>query len=148
MQLFLEIRYMTDHRPMPSLNEQFSHDWGMMAVSNATMSVDSFFFLSGVLASYILMKHLSKNGGQFNLPVYYLHRYVRLTPALAAIIVLQISIFRRMGDGPFWFTIENTAQNCRETWWRNLLYIGNFDGYDPSKASMCVGQIKTGFKMC
>jgi len=38
-------------------------------------SVDSFFFLSGLLVAYFAFQELQK--GRFSLVVYYVHRYIR-----------------------------------------------------------------------
>ena len=47
-----------------------------MAVMNATLSVDTFFVLSGALVSYGILKELDKTGW-LNVPMLYIHRYLR-----------------------------------------------------------------------
>jgi peptidoglycan/LPS O-acetylase OafA/YrhL len=103
--------------------------------------VDTFFFLSGFLVCLTLLRQLDRNDGRFNPLLFYLHRYLRLTPALAAVILLQASLFRRVGDGPLWFTIEEAAEDCRANWWKNLLYIGNLRNYDEELTTSCIGQV-------
>ena len=44
-------------------------------VQNATPSVDTFFFLSGLLVGYFTFLQLEKR--RFNIVVYYVHRYIR-----------------------------------------------------------------------
>ena len=56
--------------------------WTFCVLSNATVSVDSFFVLSGLLTTYLFLKELDrKKSGpvQFliTVPVMYLHRYIR-----------------------------------------------------------------------
>lgn len=51
--------------------------WEMETIVNATVSVDSFFLMSGLLISYLLLKELDRNSGKFNLGLLYLHRYLR-----------------------------------------------------------------------
>lgn len=56
--------------------------WAFMVVTNATVSVDSFFVLSGILTSYLFIKELDKKKmGIFrfltSVPIMWLHRYVR-----------------------------------------------------------------------
>ncbi len=48
---------------------------GAEIVSNAWFSVDSFFFLSGLLLAYISFAELEKR--RFNLLMFYVHRYIR-----------------------------------------------------------------------
>ena len=46
-------------------------------VSNAFVSVDTFFLLSGLLVSYLTLKELDRNKGKINIPLFYIHRYLR-----------------------------------------------------------------------
>lgn len=48
-----------------------------MAIYNGFFSVDTFFLMSGTLACYGLLKVLDKSGGKLNIPMFYLHRYIR-----------------------------------------------------------------------
>uniref|UniRef100_A0A2A4JTY7 Acyltransferase 3 domain-containing protein n=1 Tax=Heliothis virescens TaxID=7102 RepID=A0A2A4JTY7_HELVI len=47
-------------------------------------------------------------------------------PALATVILLQISIFNRVADGPFWVVVMTQTHTCRVYWWSTLLHIQNF----------------------
>jgi peptidoglycan/LPS O-acetylase OafA/YrhL len=49
----------------------------MQAILNATVSVDTFFLISGMLVSFLLMKELEQNKGKFNVILFYVHRYLR-----------------------------------------------------------------------
>ena len=49
----------------------------MQVITNATVSVDSFLVLSGLLVSYTLLKELDRSKGRFNLLLFYVHRYLR-----------------------------------------------------------------------
>lgn len=51
----------------------------MESIINATVSVDSFFLMSGLLVSYLLLKELDRNAGRINVGMLYLHRYLRYT---------------------------------------------------------------------
>jgi peptidoglycan/LPS O-acetylase OafA/YrhL len=51
----------------------------MSIVLQALFSVDTFFFLSGLLASHLLLLELRKKG-HINWLMYYVHRFLRLTP--------------------------------------------------------------------
>ncbi|XP_043199778.1 nose resistant to fluoxetine protein 6-like [Amphibalanus amphitrite] len=108
------------------------------AVDNATVSVDSFFFLSGLLVAYIFMRNMERSKGKFNIIMYYVHRYIRLTPVLAMVIAFVSTLYRHIGNGPFWSNIaENgSPEVCSEYWWRNLLYVNNL--FDPQE--LCLGQ--------
>jgi len=49
----------------------------IMTILNSTVSVDTFFLLSGLLVTYNLLKALNKSKGKFNLLMFYVHRYLR-----------------------------------------------------------------------
>jgi peptidoglycan/LPS O-acetylase OafA/YrhL len=51
--------------------------WEMETIVNATVSVDTFFLMSGLLVSYLLLRELDRSGGKFNVALFYLHRYLR-----------------------------------------------------------------------
>ena len=51
--------------------------WQTQTIVNATVSVDSFFLLSGMLVSYLLLRELERNKGEFKFIPFFLHRYLR-----------------------------------------------------------------------
>ena len=56
--------------------------WTFQPIMNATVSVDSFFVLSGFLVAYLFMKDFTKRDVQLKgflkaVPMIYLHRYLR-----------------------------------------------------------------------
>lgn len=55
-----------------------------------------------------------------------LMRYMRLTPAYAAIISASI-VLPALGSGPFWQeSVGQMGPTCRRNWWINLSYLNNF----------------------
>ena len=92
---------------------------------NATLSVDTFFFISGLLTVYTCCQRM---GGCRRFPwlTLTLARYIRLTPAYAAAIGLAI-VFPLLSSGPLWReTVDPVSRPCYESWWANLLYVNNF----------------------
>lgn len=52
--------------------------------------------------------------------------YCRLTPAYAFCILINVSIYKKFGNGPQWpMTIEKHVDQCETYWWTNLIYINN-----------------------
>ncbi|XP_066297621.1 O-acyltransferase like protein-like [Branchiostoma lanceolatum] len=107
--------------------------WWYFVTGSMDMSVDTFLLLSALLVSYLFMKQLKKNGGSFtgkDLLLHYLHRYWRLTPVYAFLIMIFACLLKYMGTGPVWASPENLAMgniNACQTWmWTNLLYINNW----------------------
>ena len=97
------------------------------AFFNTTLSVDTFFFISGLLTSYITWT--ATGGGRrdrFNSLMFIVSRYIRLTPGLAFSIAL-VFLLPRFGSGPLWReTVEPIVNGCRENWWVNLIYMHNY----------------------
>ncbi|KAK6641445.1 hypothetical protein RUM44_013156 [Polyplax serrata] len=99
------------------------------------LAVDTFFLIGGLLNSYHLMDVLDKTG-KFPLFKYYVHRYIRLTPALAAIVLMYATWYVLIGDGPNWISMTKPWKElCVSHWWTTLLYINNY--YNPT--SQCAG---------
>ena len=63
------------HNPSNAMENTL--DWWFQGVWNATVSVDTFFVMSGLLVSYNLLRELERNKGKFNIGLLYLHRYIR-----------------------------------------------------------------------
>ncbi|XP_066998616.2 nose resistant to fluoxetine protein 6 [Anabrus simplex] len=110
--------------------------WKYLFVTSGHLSVDTFFLLSGLLAAYVFFRQVPKTNS-FNLPLYYLHRYIRLTPAFAIMIMLAVTLWRYTGSGPVWDTLYNPEISaCEEKWWANLLYVQNY----VKLPTQCLGQ--------
>ncbi|CAG7722835.1 unnamed protein product [Allacma fusca] len=100
-------------------------DWTMYPLLNGSLSVDTFFLMSGFLVTYNLLKMLDKTKGRFNYLLFVIHRYLRLTPVLALLVGIIATIWPYFGTGFYWYEQDMSKEACRADWWRNLLYINN-----------------------
>ncbi|KAF8796720.1 Nose resistant to fluoxetine protein 6 like protein [Argiope bruennichi] len=58
---------------------------------------------------------------------FYIHRYIRLTPVYIIVVAFYTTLNKYLGTGPIWPDASaGTDPNCDASWWRNLLYITNF----------------------
>lgn len=132
---------------------QFISQYHNMIILSAPISVDTFFMLSGLLVSINMLKHFEKTWdltkfdyislhyiqdnsicfpsifrkGRMNVPMLYLHRYLRLTPLLAITILSTVSLLRFMGNGPLWPMMFNfISKQCESNWWSTILYVQNY----------------------
>ncbi|KAG7308959.1 hypothetical protein JYU34_006236 [Plutella xylostella] len=125
---------------MPVQNLVIAMEWIRSAASiwltAATCSVDTFFTLSGVLCVYSTIGKLNRTQFIKYIPLFYLHRLLRMFPLLAAAVLLQASLLHRLGDGPQWASMAWAVQTCRSYWWSALLHIQNFTNVNE----MCLGQ--------
>ncbi|XP_020892990.1 nose resistant to fluoxetine protein 6 isoform X2 [Exaiptasia diaphana] len=109
--------------------------FSFQAISNANLSVDSFFFLSGLLVAYLSFRQMDKTKGSLNLFKFYFHRFWRLTPVYMFLLLFYDQMLSFLGEGPEWYQLQ-TKQPCDKYWWTNLLYINNF--YPTSFQGSCM----------
>jgi peptidoglycan/LPS O-acetylase OafA/YrhL len=103
--------------------------------ANGTFSVDSFLFISGLLVTFVGLKQMSRLNGNFNIAQFYLHRYLRMTPLMMAIIAFTATLLKYISDGPA--ASDSTVMFdswCRKNWWINALYLHNF----INRENMCL----------
>ncbi|KAF1753155.1 hypothetical protein GCK72_019711 [Caenorhabditis remanei] len=100
-------------------------------ITNAFYAVDTFFLLSGIVVSYLFFKTRLKPS-QVKRPVtwilFYVHRYLRLTPPLMFFIGFFV-VYGYYIQGPEVASQLNRllpkVDSCSVNWWKNMLYINN-----------------------
>ena len=105
-------------------------------IEHSFFAVDSFFFLSGVLVAYLVLREMKKRNGRFPFVPFYVHRYLRLTPTLAFVLFFAWFLTDHITYGPGLLS-NPYSKACSSYWWTNLLYINNF--YPWSLSEQCVG---------
>ena len=116
------VLYGVDNRhSIPNFLRRFS----FQPVVHSTFSVDSFFFLSGVLVAYLTLRQMKKRNGRFPFIHYYVHRYLRLTPVYAFVLFFAWFLTRHIAAGPSLSLVDPFAPQCSKFWWTNFLYINN-----------------------
>ncbi|KAH8386779.1 hypothetical protein KR093_002452 [Drosophila rubida] len=106
-----------------------------MILQSGSISVDTFFLLSGMLLVMATLRELERQSGKLNVPLMYLHRIVRLTPVLAVAVLFFMTLFPRLDDGPVWNQFTSSSQLCSDTWWATILYVQNY----AAAGRMCLG---------
>ena len=104
-------------------------------VLNASLAVETFFFISGLVITLSVFRRLSRSPrlSASEWVWFYVQRLVRMTPAVMLVIAIVLSAYQ-MSDGPLWREIiYPSAERCRKNWWIHLLHISNF--FDVSR--MC-----------
>ncbi|XP_053201530.1 nose resistant to fluoxetine protein 6-like [Panonychus citri] len=92
---------------------------------NATVCVDTFFLMSGLLTIHSIWSKIQSHQ-KINPFMYTIMRYIRLTPPYIVTIGLAL-ILPSLGQGPLWKeTVNQVSTSCYSSWWTNLLYINNF----------------------
>ena len=107
----------------------------MTIVEGGYFAVDTFLFMSGLLATRSLLKSLEsgKLKMSFGSYLYLLFaRYVRLTPIYVFVLFFYIKAFSYFGSGPYWRVStdrEMIEEFCKNSW-TNPLYINNLYPFD------------------
>lgn len=99
-------------------------------VRGSYLYTDVFIMLSAMLISYSFIGRLQKNV-KINITKEIAARYFRVVPPMAALILFGTFILPAISDGPQWgLLINNQAELCKVTWWRNFLMIHNWFGFE------------------
>eukprot|EP00759_Apiculatamorpha_spiralis_P020915 PhF_6_TR26106/c0_g1_i1/m.36913 len=92
---------------------------------SAYYAVDTFFFISGFLFTYLYIK---KAPPLKAIPMMYLHRVLRLTPCMAMVMLLTWKVVPYMASGPFAISLRDNPEfpgNCDETWFDVLSFVSS-----------------------
>ncbi|XP_070535253.1 nose resistant to fluoxetine protein 6-like [Ptychodera flava] len=120
--------------------EEVANRWTAELLWQGDLGVEAFFVLSGLLVSYTTLKQLDKCGGprKHNWLLFYFHRFWRLTPAYAFVLMMYTTLTLHMGNGVHWSYWFGLQESCQKTWWANMLYIHNLYPF-PGSTSECMG---------
>lgn len=115
-----------------------TRNFAFQLVSSGILSVDTFFILSGFLTAILFVRQVQKEKLSLRLMfLYYIHRYLRLTPAFVLVMFTSIYLTPYFGEGPLYPKQQGfEPTGCRDGyWWTSFLYIGNLIKPD----STCLG---------
>lgn len=115
------------------MGEHLGKPWTVIGRA-ASLYTDPFIMLSGLLTTYSFVGRLKKNGN-LDIKNEYLSRLLRLVPTMGALILFCTHVMPYIGSGPQWPLVVNQhADICKKTWWRNFLFIHNYFGFE----NMCL----------
>ncbi|KAG8035844.1 hypothetical protein G9C98_002970 [Cotesia typhae] len=112
---------------------RLSQDLSAQILTNGSLSVDTYFCLSGFLVSWLFFRQKirenpSTREQKFRWLDYFgliVKRVIRLTPAYLLIIGIAEINFGWYAETSAFRIAEKPQENCPLYWWRNLLYINN-----------------------
>ncbi|CAK9800907.1 Nose resistant to fluoxetine protein 6 [Anthophora plagiata] len=132
------------HQIIPISRLPFSNRIELTEVANTPVSsilrvsvvyTDAFLLLSGVLTAYNMANEFIVRG-EIRWFCRFIARYVRLTPALFAVVFWYAFVMEHTGSGPQWNSIVMpNAELCKSNAWTNLLYIQNFFPFEEMCAT-------------
>ncbi|XP_012059881.1 PREDICTED: nose resistant to fluoxetine protein 6-like [Atta cephalotes] len=115
----------------------------LQVISNGTIAVDTYFFLSGFLLAYLYLKNkidkkrinpinYKKKLNEFFVNI--MKRYIRLTPAYITMIGITQLTSAWYDKTSQFYVEERSHETCAKYWWRNVLYINNLFAHN----TMCL----------
>ncbi|KAJ8721333.1 hypothetical protein PYW07_002108 [Mythimna separata] len=110
--------------------------WQALWVLSGTVTVDTFFMLSGFLVVYTTVGKFNSKQLLKNIHLFWLNRLLRMFPLLAVACLFEATYLNRVADGPIWSTVEGHVHRCRTSWWSTLLHIQNY----MNPTNTCIGQ--------
>ena len=101
----------------------FLNNFYLSGLLNGFFAVNTFFLVSGLLTTYISLNSSGKSFKNFNLFLFAISRYIRLTPGVM-FSTASFFLLPYLGSGPF-FTevVKAQVDNCRHHWLANLFYL-------------------------
>ncbi|CAI2360836.1 unnamed protein product [Moneuplotes crassus] len=120
----------------PQSNLDLLSSWWAILIGAGFYSVDTFFFISAFLATYLM---IDKFHGKkiFNIPMVYFHRLLRVIPTILMLTAFLLTFFEFMGSGPLWKPfVDQESANCRKSWWVNIVFMTSW--YNSPR---CFGQL-------
>lgn len=114
--------YVINYEDVPDILGRFTTAFGYGAAS----SVDTFFWLSAFLLSYLIMKFMQKRNGRMPWGFMIFNRYLRLLPVYLFTYLFAALVIPALGSGPQWEKAKEPLEPCSDYWWTNFLYVNNF----------------------
>ncbi|KAK1137956.1 hypothetical protein K0M31_002448 [Melipona bicolor] len=104
-------------------------------IRTSIVYTDAFLLLSGVLTAFNMAREFTTRG-EIRWFCRFIARYIRLTPALLAVVFWYAFVMEHIGTGPQWNSlIIPNAELCKSNAWTNLLYIQNFFPFEEMCAT-------------
>jgi peptidoglycan/LPS O-acetylase OafA/YrhL len=112
------------------MTKRMANPFLLVYASAASLYTDIFLMLSGLLTTYTIIGRLQR-GRKLIVWRELLDRYLRIIPSIIFLILFCTFILPLLGSGPMWnLVVTSHAEICKKSWWRNLLFIQNWFGYN------------------
>eukprot|EP01083_Nonionella_stella_P082325 227212_1 len=115
-------------------------------IQYAFYSVDTFFWLSGLLAAFSIYRNVKRLGENTKwykwIPMAYVTRYLRIVPMMMFAVLLQWKVLDQLPSGPHTTSRDENNALCSDNWWKLLLLQANlWLTKDNSDALSCMGHL-------
>ncbi|XP_076233140.1 nose resistant to fluoxetine protein 6 [Calliopsis andreniformis] len=128
---YLQVFAIAENKTLRTVTER---NFMFQTISNATFSVDTFFFISGLLVTILFFR----SSGNFKsdkdnffrtcsskFVIMILYRFIRLTPAYLFVLgINEIALKQAQSKTVFSIAVVDHP-TCENFWWRNALYLNS-----------------------
>lgn len=117
---------------------EMSTSFDMAPLNSAHYSVDTFFWMSGFMVCYNVLRVMSEfDGKRPSWILLIIKRYFRLAPVYIFTLFFFIYILGGVGNGPISFRLHEVQLHyCTKWWWTHALMISNLHPFDASDDCM------------
>lgn len=94
---------------------------------SSLMAIDVFFAISAFLAFYQISQIYDINDKLSAKDIFKIYgkRLLRILPLYYLLFFIGWQVVPHLASGPLWFEYSNLFATCNESWWANVLMIGN-----------------------
>ncbi|XP_054007203.1 nose resistant to fluoxetine protein 6-like [Hylaeus anthracinus] len=128
---YLQVYAIAENKTLRTVTER---NFMFQTISNATFSVDTFFFISGLLVTILFYRsagNLKSDNSTFlktcftKFIIMILYRFIRLTPAYLYVLGMNEIAIKQAQATTVFFPVIIDDVTCEKFWWRNALYINS-----------------------
>ncbi|XP_044593643.1 nose resistant to fluoxetine protein 6-like isoform X1 [Cotesia glomerata] len=128
---YLQVFSIAENKTLRTVTER---NFMFQTISNATFSVDTFFFISGLLVTilfYRSMGGIKSDSNNFlrssttKFFIMVLYRFVRLTPAYLFVLGINELAIKQAQATTVFSPVIIDQVTCEKFWWRNALYLNS-----------------------
>ncbi|KAK9306362.1 hypothetical protein QLX08_003040 [Tetragonisca angustula] len=128
---YLQVFSIAENKTLRLVTER---NFMFQTISNATFSVDTFFFISGLLVTILFYRSsgsLKNDKGTFwrtcftKFIIMILYRFIRLTPAYLFVLGINEIAIKYVLSRTVFSPVVIDHLTCEKFWWRNALYINS-----------------------
>ncbi|XP_011687955.1 PREDICTED: nose resistant to fluoxetine protein 6 [Wasmannia auropunctata] len=128
---YIQVFSIAENKTLRTVTER---NFMFQTISNATFSVDTFFFISGLLVTILFYRSLGnlniEKGNFFKTSfnkfvVMILYRFVRLTPAYLFVLGMNEIAIKQAQAKTVFSPVIIDHLTCEKFWWRNALYLNS-----------------------
>ncbi|XP_011493827.1 PREDICTED: nose resistant to fluoxetine protein 6-like [Ceratosolen solmsi marchali] len=128
---YLQVFSIAENKILRTVTER---NFMFQTISNATFSVDTFFFISGLLVTILFYRSMGSSpadkdnfvkASTSKFVIMILYRFVRLTPSYLFVLGINVIAMKYAMSVTVFSPQIIDHSTCEQFWWRNALYVNS-----------------------